>query len=41
VHLPQGKFSRDGAHSPGAIFEAQEVFKRRHPGSRQLDTVSA
>jgi len=29
VHLLQGKFSRDGAHSPGAIFEEQEVLKRR------------
>ncbi|HTW80542.1 MAG TPA: hypothetical protein VME23_13435 [Terracidiphilus sp.] len=31
VHLLQGMFSRDGAHSPGAIFEAQEVLKRRRP----------
>jgi hypothetical protein len=31
VHLLQGKFSRDGAHSSGAIFEAQEVLKRRRP----------
>jgi len=31
VHLLQGKFSRDSAHSPGAIFEAQEVLKRRRP----------
>jgi lysozyme family protein len=31
VHLLQGKFSRDGAHSPGAILEAQEVLKRRRP----------
>jgi len=29
VHLLQGKFSRDRAHSPGAILEAQEVLKRR------------
>jgi hypothetical protein len=29
VDLLHGKFSRDGAHSPGAIFEAQEVLKRR------------
>jgi len=29
VHPLQGKFSRDGAHLPGAILEAQEVLKRR------------
>jgi len=29
VHLLHGKFSRDGAHLPGAIVEAQEVLKRR------------
>jgi hypothetical protein len=31
VHPLQGKFSRDGAHLPGAIFEEQEVWKRRRP----------
>jgi hypothetical protein len=31
VHLLQGKVSRGGAHSSGAILEAQEVLKRRRP----------
>jgi len=41
VHLLQGKFSRDGTHSRGAIFEAQEVLKRHRPDLSNSKLVSA
>jgi len=43
VHLLHGKFSREGAHSPGAILEAQEVLKRRRTdlGNSKLCSLTA